>query len=303
MKISAITCCVGEGYARHFEKSLPIWLDTLDQLTVVTKPDDKRVLDLLSAYSSNNLRSVTTDVFTQHGASFNKGAALCEGYRYCNPVDWVLCCDSDITPAPDWRIQVERACLEPGQIYGAWRYNHDGHQCDKVFFPFGYFQLWNVADPNSWQWPLFDTWHAHAGCYDANFCERWLVKDRIQLPIELTHEGERRKNWFGETEAGFLKMHSLFARGVKRYRKESNAGKLRLPIPKPDIRLSIRKSTARRTLAILGLAREFGPFRVQAKLSHLLTSAEWKEPWVAVDLEDSLQSIREKIFKKLFPSY
>lgn len=159
-KIDAITCCVGKMYAEQLARSLPIWLDTLDSLTIVTKKGD----DILALEGPSNLSIVETDVFTSYGAHFNKGAALCYAYASADPKDWALHVDSDIIPPKDWRkIAEEKA--EPDCLSGAFRYDERGQRLDEApLYPYGYFHLWHVSNPVTWKWPLFDPWFPHAVC-------------------------------------------------------------------------------------------------------------------------------------------
>lgn len=237
MRIDAITCCSGELYAGQLDRSLEVWCNTLDSLVVVTKPGDP-ALDVLEPYERefpHVLRHITTSIFTEYGADFNKGAALCEAYRACDPNDWALHFDSDIIPPDDWREQAE-PLLEIGRLHGCRRLHEDGHPADeeKPFYPYGFFQLWHVTDPHSWRWPIFDVWHPHCGSYDANFMDQWKGNWR-ELPFNVVHQGEPRTNWFGDAEDGAEKMDKLKKRGLRRYRMDCNRGLDRLPVPKPRL--------------------------------------------------------------------
>jgi len=106
MKISALTTCVGPKYAAMLHKSLPIWLETCDEVIVVTDLDTKInwkvAIDFFQgAKGCTTLIPSRTDIFTAHGASFNKGAALSHGFAKIKDPEWVLNFDADILPPPD----------------------------------------------------------------------------------------------------------------------------------------------------------------------------------------------------------
>jgi hypothetical protein len=262
MRIDAITCCSGALYADQLARSLPIWLETLDSLTVVTKPNDPAI-EMLLQHDKRNLRIVSTSVFTDYGADFNKGAALCCAYAAAEPTSWCLHFDADIIPPTEWREKVERHVLA-GNLYGAPRVLESGKPGDeKRFCPYGYFQLWNVNDPCSWRWPMFDTWHGHCGSYDADFMEQWQQARWKKLPFAVTHQGDPRSNWFGEGNKD--KMAPLVKRGLRQYRLDCQNEEHpdRLKIPKPELRYVLKSRAPTWAREVIRLAALGGPFRVQ----------------------------------------
>lgn len=269
MRIDAITCCVGAEYAAMLEKSIVTWMNTLDSLVVVTKPGDTAlhmVQYVANAYP-NKVRVITTNIFTEYGAHFNKGAALCEAYRACDPTDWVLHFDADIIPPENWREKVEAASIRSGFLYGAPRIHENGKPADSdpVFHPYGYFQLWNVSDRYSWRWPIFDTWHPHCGSYDANFMDQWPQGRWKRLMFSVTHQGEPRTNWFGTEPEKQELMRPLLDRGLYRYRMDCNKGKDRLPVPKAKLRYHLVDNSPRWGVDVIRACMIGGPFLVDAR--------------------------------------
>lgn len=213
MKIDGLTTCVGERYAKMLEKSLPIWLETLDSLTVVT--DSHTSHRELEATSANIF---LTEIFTAYGASFNKGAALSAGFAQSGATDWVLNFDADIIPPRDWRKKVE-AVARPGKLFGSSRrYGEDDVLIPDADFPniWGFFHLWQVDDPHSWRRPVFDSTCGHAGNYDHSFMMQWPESERVDLwpEIKLVHQGSPRQQWFGRDPKNEKRMRALFTLGL-----------------------------------------------------------------------------------------
>ncbi len=191
MRIDAVMTCVGTLYQSFLLRSLPIWLDTLDSLTIAT--DRPMHLGIKS-----NLHVHVTTAFTADGAYLNKGKALTEAYGKANPQDWALSIDADIVPPTDWRLLAEQRA-RPDSINGAYRYDENGRHLDQrpPIRPKGYFQLWHTADPTFQRNPVFEIHHPHAAHYDTAFYEQWPIRKRHDLHFRLTHLGERSVNWFG----------------------------------------------------------------------------------------------------------
>ena len=251
MKIDGLVVCVGEKYAEMLSKSLPIWLDTLDSVTVVRRG----LRDLIvheCVKSPCNLHYVNTDLFTAHGAHFNKGAALSAAFADLNPQEWVLNFDADIIPEPDWRKKIESK-LRVGNLYGAMRRLERGLHDPESTFPdlWGYFHLWHVDDPHSWIRPVYPVDCGHAGNYDHTFLKQWPVEYRRELKIKLIHQGEPRNRWFGDHPDSEKKMNQLHILGL--YEAWfTKAGHIKVPEPEeivicsrlPDfIKSELRKYT------------------------------------------------------------
>lgn len=211
MNIDAFTVCVGDRYARMLDHSLPVWLRTCDRVVVVTDKD--------TVFENRAADFIVTDIFTRYGASFNKGAALSEGFARSRPTDWVLNFDADIIPPEDWREKIERIGLRPGKLFGcSHRYGEDGAVIPDADFPniWGFFHLWHLDDPRSWRRPVFDSTCGHAGNYDHSFMMQWEEQARVDLwpDIKLTHQGKPREHWFGRDPKNEKRMRALFTLGL-----------------------------------------------------------------------------------------
>src|SRR5262245_43667839 len=217
MKISGLTSCVGDEYAAYFGRALPRWLDTLDSLLVVTD---------FESFSNNRdvfmdrpgCEAFVTDIFTRYKASFNKGAALSQGFAVARPRDWVLNFDADIFPPKNWR-KICEPYLQPGKLFGSsHRYREDTTLIPDADFPnvWGFFHLWHISDPHSWKRPVFDSTCGHAGNYDHSFMLQWPERERFDFwpKLKLVHQGEPRRKWFGKDPKNEKKMSNLFTLGL-----------------------------------------------------------------------------------------
>src|ERR1044072_2773371 len=256
MRIDGIVTCVGQKYASILHESLHIWVDTLDSLTIVT--------DGSTAFRPpRGTRFYWTDLFTEHGAFFNKGAALASAYAHIEPNDWVLHFDADIIPPKNWRSVTERI-INPGFLYGCARCDASGRPIvDPPPFPYGFFHLWNVRDPKSWVRPLWDLFWPSAGHYEISFLERWPPLTRVRLPFMVTHPCEPRTGWFGESEAGRARMEEDTRVGhhVARIRKTFT-----LKIPDFKSRLCFTAKDASTALEVLRRNSTTDPFQTYIRV-------------------------------------
>ena len=260
MKITGLTTCVGEHYAKMLDRSLPIWNDTLDEVLIVT--DDRTKF----ARPYSRVRCHGTDIFTAHGASFNKGAALSQGFASIKDPDWILNFDADILPPANWREIVRDKLFKEIRLglYGcSHRYREDGSIIPDADFPniWGFFHLWNVADPHSWRRPVFDPTCGHAGNYDHTFMTQWPPDDRIDLwpKLKLIHQGEPRQKWFGNDEKNDKKMMNLFTLGLWDAWL-TRAGHIKPPEPEVIVTID-RTYDPKLALEILSQYTESDPFR------------------------------------------
>lgn len=217
MHISGITTCVGPIYAAYLERTLPVWLGTME-LTIVASTEISwhdevgeaiggatAVVDRKNRPIHGYWWYVLTDAFHKHGAHFNKGAALNAAYAQASPSDWVLSIDCDVLPPPNWRDYL--ADIEPGYLYGC-------HRSDKRSgTPYGYFQLWHTSDAQA---RPFAECYDHAGRYDTEFMERWPESKRRMLPFTVEHLGEPAKHWHGPGKEHLTK--AMLSEGVGAYR-------------------------------------------------------------------------------------
>jgi hypothetical protein len=215
MKIYGLTACVGDNYALYLKRSLPRWRESLDRLLVVT--DEETFQKHFAGIFPSSF--LVTDIFTRYGASFNKGAALSEGFANLCPTEWVLNFDADALPPKNWRSIIEGFDLQPRKLFGcSHRYRENGSQIPDADFPniWGFMHLWNVSSPFSWHRPVFDPTCGHAGNYDHTFMMQWPVNERVDLwpKLHMIHQGEPRQSWFGRDPKGEKKMANLFMLGL-----------------------------------------------------------------------------------------
>ncbi len=272
MFIDGICTSVGSVYADYMRRSLSVWATTLDSLTIVTMPADP-VIEVCRPYS--RVRVIQTDLFKQHGAAFNKGAALSHGYAIMDPLDAVLHFDADIHPPANWR-EIALAEFKPGCIHGCVRHDEQGQQItDLGDWPYGYFQLWCADDRLAQFWPLFEVWHHSAGGYDLEFLEHWPTHLRKKLSFDVLHYGEVRRNWFGvglEERAqreSFARMDRVHKVGLRKTRIQTREPQHRLKVPDFALRLSIDPDPARpdRVHRILRACMTDDPFLVEASMT------------------------------------
>ena len=187
---------VSVDYAEQLAKGLPLWLNGLDSLTVVTAPRDTATIALAQQYG---LSPFITDLFYRDGAHFNKGRAMAAARQQVPWTDWVLLFDADVTPPADWKQQLEDQNLEPGYLYGTWRYNEAGRRLPDDSHAYGWFQLFHSSDPLANQPGLLQECWTHAGNYDSFLMLRWRDAHRLApvLPLRLVHPDNPNHNWFG----------------------------------------------------------------------------------------------------------
>lgn len=198
--IKGITVSV--GYDDLLAITLPKNARHLMELVVVTSPDDRRTQDVVASIPS--ARCHVTDAFTRHGAKFNKGAALEEGFDALGRDGWILIWDADVL-LPDI---FDPDNLDPQFLYGAERrIMEDPTQAipppaewrkllgrRETGYP-GYFQLFHADAVASLPW--YDTTFRHAGGGDDYFQSRWPSEQKAKLPIQCLHLGPVDTNWFG----------------------------------------------------------------------------------------------------------
>ena len=268
MKISALTTCVGEKYARYLNNSLRIWLETCDEVVVVTDLATRRNAGVNWIYWDRAI-CVTTDVFTAYGASFNKGAALSEGFAAIKDPEWILNFDADVLPPANWRELVEPR-LSVGKLHGcSHRYREDGSQIPDADYPniWGFFHLWNVADPHTWKRPVFESDCGHAGNYDHTFMTQWPETERVDLwpDLKLIHQGEPRQSWFGNDPKNDKKMANLFMLGLWDA-WHTKAGHIKTPSPDATIIVNGHDLTLEEAQLLLKEHTDPDPFKYKLEI-------------------------------------
>jgi len=175
----------------------------LDEIMVVTTPDDTRTLEIVARVPK--ARAFVTDAFHRRGEHFNKWAALEEGLDALGREGWLVVFDADIVFPPSlvW------PALQPGRLYGPRRRllkdpNAFSDALDWSTLPsdpdtrfVGYFQCFHGADPVLRKRPWFDQHWRYAARGDVTFQDRWSVELRTRLPFEVLHLGPLGQNWCG----------------------------------------------------------------------------------------------------------
>lgn len=214
--IDALTTCVGPYYAGLLDRTLPTWLAEADTVTVVTMPDDP-ALEVVRRHASPKLHVVTTSAFREHGAAFNKFAALGVALEAISRAgmggDWLLHFDADTAAEKGWRAKADPK-LARGFLGGVHRYDERGRKIPDDPFGCGFVHVWHASDPHAQRRPLWEPWWGHAGHGDREFLERWNAERKIRdLGFRATHIGEPRSNWFGpenpENAARMAELHRI----------------------------------------------------------------------------------------------
>lgn len=202
--IRGIVVCV--NYDDLLRITLPRNMRHLDECLVVTSPEDERTQEFVR--SVPNCRLHITDAFYRHGAMFNKGLAMEEGFDILGREGWILIWDADtmlpehlpeIQPQPlPMLYGVPRLILpDPKQYTDTLDWKTLETSAD-MEFP-GYFQLFHADDPHvKDKRPWYDPSFVHAGGGDAYFQDLWPWNRRYRLQsFKVLHLGLRDKNWFG----------------------------------------------------------------------------------------------------------
>lgn len=232
MRIEAVVVC--KNYSDFLAHSLPENMQQLDQMVVVTHPDDNDTKKLCNRFG---IDFVETKIFHENDDKFNKGRAINLGLSHLRNNGWVLHMDSDIVLPHRFRDMVSRAKLNPKHIYGADRLNTKSHEnwekhkhkrvpqyhwrymvnaqeefslgarlvhAEYGYCPIGYFQLWHSTVNR--KYPV------HAGSAehsDVLFAVQWAREERILLPelfvYHLESEGDAPMgiNWDGRKTKHF----------------------------------------------------------------------------------------------------
>jgi hypothetical protein len=214
LRIEAVTVCV--DYADFLEVTLPSILAAVDELVVVTSPNDRRTKELCAA---RGVRTCVTTAMYQHGHRFSLGAAIDAGLRDLRLDDWVLVVDADIVLPRAVHRTLQYLRLDPYCIHGIDRVHCRGHAAWSSYLttvrpqrvwevpllrdfpmgtriqipgdgyaPCGYFQLWNAAATGYRDYPVDERGTAegsdmmHASRFPRPF--RTLIPDLVCVQLE-----------------------------------------------------------------------------------------------------------------------
>lgn len=176
----------------------------LTECVIVTSPEDNATKEVVR--SVPGARLIETDAFTRHGASFNKGLALEEGFDCLGRHGWIVIYDADVLfpdllPYNRFRPDCINGCrrrilADPSK----WFPDLNWTMCPflRDGGPVGYFQLFHADDPAIRdKRPWYDVSFGYAGGGDAYFITLWDGSHRKVHPFDVLHLGERDRNWFG----------------------------------------------------------------------------------------------------------
>ena len=206
--LRGITCSV--GYGPLLALTLPRNMRHMTECLVITSPEDEQTHEV--ACSTPGVRLHVTDDFTAHGAKFNKGLSLENGFSVLGRHGWILVHDADILFPPTMPLLTD---LQPDRLYGCrrriledparWHPDLDWRICpvSRDNSTIGFFQCFNADDPAlAGKRPWYDVSFAHAGGGDAMFLEHWHPSKRAVLPFDVLHLGKTDRHWFGLDEEG-----------------------------------------------------------------------------------------------------
>lgn len=201
--ITAVIVCV--EYDDLLAITLPHNRPFFDHVIVVTTPEDVRTQAICVA---NNAKCLTTRVFYERGAAFNKGAALERGFDLAGREGWFAVLDADILIPHGSVIQniKDRSTLEVPRR----RIIHDvesfdinrkwiGERHDDGDEFAGYCQVFHSsAEPLKYR-PWYPTnWKTCGGC-DSIFARKWPIHKQQRPPYIVYHLGPVERNWAGRT--------------------------------------------------------------------------------------------------------
>ncbi len=204
-KPNAVLVCV--EFSDLLAITLPRNAHHFNHITVITDFSDNATERVVASVPNAGIHK--TNDFYQHGAAFNKGAAIESALNWSIQCEgWLCIMDADILLPPHANL----SGAIPGKLYtprrriladpSRWREWVDSDWCE---LPLnrdeewaGYFQLFHAGDAalvEREHW--YDPGYSHAGVSDSLFAEYWPRANRARPPFEVLHLGEDGKNWCG----------------------------------------------------------------------------------------------------------
>lgn len=239
MRIEAVTVCV--GYADFLSATLPENLPLVDDITVVTSPDDDETRAVCRRHNVHHVLSEDH----RRGGTFNKARLINRAFDQIAGRDWVLHLDADIVMPRQLRRLLDWAHLDERCLYGAdrqrlvgwdeWRsfkravdrWDNHAHELGHWFHPkypmmsrlvssihaytpIGCFQLFHgfALVQDSYHVRRYPTGYGDAARTDMQFLLQWDRRYRVLLPefvllhLESAPAG-LGANWSGRTTARF----------------------------------------------------------------------------------------------------
>jgi hypothetical protein len=245
MRIEAITVCV--DYSDFLAETLPHVVSQVDDLVVVTTPEDKRTRQLCYQYG---VRCLPTLCFYREDAKFNKARGINYGLANLALNDWVLHIDADIVLPHRFRQILESTELDTRKLYGCDRINCVGRDAWEGFkrspdiqyewscmvhpprrwpmgsriahfdyggyCPIGFLQLWHPRTSGIERYPIHC--QGTAEHTDVLHAIQWPRRDRVLIPELIAIHLETKSkasaamgaNWSGRTTPEFTMTEGPF---------------------------------------------------------------------------------------------
>jgi hypothetical protein len=239
VRIEAITVCV--GYGDFLAATLPENLPLVDDLVVVTSPDDDETRAVCRRHSIHHILSEDH----RRDGPFNKARMIQRAVDQIGGQDWILHLDADVVLPRKFRSLTDVGHLDERNIHGVDRCNLVGwdkwqrlkqyaggwdnhaHQCGHWFHPemqvgsrwvskihgyvpIGFFQLWHgsAATVNGFHQKLYPALHGDAARTDVQFALQWDRRQRQVIPEVIVLHLESGPsplgaNWKGRTTPRF----------------------------------------------------------------------------------------------------
>lgn len=205
MGLRAILVCV--EYSDILARTLDYNHHHFSEIMIVTAPHDRWTIELVQQSQFPNALLHITSAFYDHGATFNKWAALEEGLDAFGRHGILCVMDADVF----WPRELPIFFPEKGNLYVPKR--HMMHSITDPIpaedqweqFPLhrnwrefsGYSQIFHADDPHLGPSPWHQTNWKHAGGADSFFAKKWPGPNRIRPPFEVLHIGKPSCNWCG----------------------------------------------------------------------------------------------------------
>ena len=149
-RLEAVVICV--DYADYLAETLPFLLPHVDDVVVVTSPDDGRTHRICKQYG---VRFLPTRCFYREGEPFNKARGINYGLANLKLDGWVLHVDADTVLPSRTRYLLGNVDLDPRKLYGCDRVHCLGRAAwdDLKADPEVQYE-WNclVKPPRRWRW-------------------------------------------------------------------------------------------------------------------------------------------------------
>lgn len=188
--MNSITVCV--EYDDFLQITLPRNLRHFTDTLVVTSPEDQKT-QALTKYLG--CKCLVTDVFYRDGASFNKGAAMEEGFDYLGREGWICVWDADIVMPVEWSFNRNPSCLysparrilEDPTLFTDdldWKTLRNSTNINEFA---GYFQLFHSSALKKLPW--YGTDWTHAGGCDSDFEQKFSMGNKCRTSFDVLHLG------------------------------------------------------------------------------------------------------------------